>query len=110
MLATLRAQVTTLGLNELIYLPGALNAIPEVLSSLDVFVLPSLNEGISNTLLEAMAAGLPVIATAVGGNLELIEAGNTGAFFAPRDTAAASSFDAPLHRRRRGGDSGASQW
>ena len=110
MLATLRTKVTELGLNEFIYLPGALNAIPEVLSSLDVFVLPSLNEGISNTLLEAMAAGLPMLATAVGGNLELIEAGNTGAFFAPRDTAALSRLlhtyatDAGL--RRRHGDAG----
>ena len=110
MLATLRAQVTTLGLNELIYLPGALNAIPEVLSSLDVFVLPSLNEGISNTLLEAMAAGLPVIATAVGGNLELIEGGRTGAFFAPRDTAALSRLLHPSATdpglRHRHGDAG----
>ena len=110
MLATLRAQVTKLGLRDLVYLPGALNAIPEVLSSLDVFVLPSLNEGISNTLLEAMAAALPVVATAVGGNLELIESGNTGAFFTPRDTVALSRLlhayatDAGL--RRRHGDAG----
>ena len=110
MLATLRAQVITLGLHDLIYLPGALNAIPEVLRSLDIFVLPSLNEGISNTLLEAMAAELPVLATAVGGNRELIEGGNTGAFFAPRDTAALSRLlhvyatDAEL--RHRHGDAG----
>jgi glycosyltransferase involved in cell wall biosynthesis len=38
-----------------------------------VFVLPSLNEGISNTILEAMATGLPVVATAVGGNVELVD-------------------------------------
>jgi glycosyltransferase involved in cell wall biosynthesis len=43
-----------------------------------VFVLPSLNEGISNTILEAMASGLPVVATRVGGNPELVEAGRTG--------------------------------
>ena len=43
-----------------------------------VFVLPSIAEGISNTILEAMASGLPVIATNVGGNPELVEAGRTG--------------------------------
>ena len=45
---------------------------------MDVFVLPSLAEGISNTILEAMATGLPVIATNVGGNSELIVEGETG--------------------------------
>ena len=45
--------------------------------SFDVFVLPSIAEGISNTLLEAMASGLPVIATDVGGNPELVDAGRT---------------------------------
>jgi sugar transferase (PEP-CTERM/EpsH1 system associated) len=46
--------------------------IPELMQRIDVFVLPSLAEGISNTLLEAMAAGTPVIATAVGGNRDLL--------------------------------------
>lgn len=46
--------------------------IPQLMQRFDVFVLPSLAEGISNTLLEAMAAGTPVIATAVGGNADLL--------------------------------------
>ena len=45
---------------------------------MDVFVLPSLNEGISNTILEAMSMGIPVVAGAVGGNPELIVNGVTG--------------------------------
>ncbi len=66
------------GLAELAWLPGQRDDVPEVLRGLDCFVLPSLSEGISNSILEAMASGLPVIATDVGGNRELIEAGLTG--------------------------------
>jgi glycosyltransferase involved in cell wall biosynthesis len=58
--------------------PGERNDVPDILRGLDCFVLPSLGEGISNTILEAMATGLPVIATHVGGNGELVDAGTTG--------------------------------
>jgi glycosyltransferase involved in cell wall biosynthesis len=56
--------------------------------ALDVFVLSSLNEGSSNTILEAMATGLPVIATSVGGNPDLVLDGVTGRLFPPGDTEA----------------------
>ncbi|MBT5457014.1 MAG: glycosyltransferase, partial [Rhodospirillaceae bacterium] len=59
--------------------------IPGLLRAMDLFVLPSRNEGISNTILEAMACGLPVIATAVGGNVELVTEGETGALIPPGD-------------------------
>lgn len=73
-----KAILAAAGLAEMAWLPGERSDIPAVLRGLDCFVLPSLAEGISNTILEAMASGLPVIATDVGGNRELVEAGRTG--------------------------------
>ena len=61
-----------------VLLAGAQNNVPNWLQSLDVFCLPSRAEGISNTILEAMASGLPVIATRVGGNPELVVDQKTG--------------------------------
>lgn len=66
------------GLDHLAWLPGERSDIPEIMRGLDCFVLPSLGEGISNTILEAMASGLPIIATAVGGNVELVNEGING--------------------------------
>lgn len=59
-------------------LAGEVGNVSEWLNSFDVFVLPSLSEGMSNTLLEAMAVGVAPIATAVGGNREVIEDGHSG--------------------------------
>jgi len=73
------------GLAHLAWLPGARDDIADIMQVLDVFVLPSKNEGISNTILEALASGLPVIATAVGGNLELVEEGVNGMLVQPGD-------------------------
>lgn len=77
------AALESAGLSDKSWLPGSRDDIPEILRSLDIFVLGSLREGISNTLLEAMAAGLPVVATATGGNLELVRNGETGALVEP---------------------------
>lgn len=68
----LTAVINDLYLQDLVYLTGDRDDIPELLRTMDIFVLPSLAEGISNTLLEAMATGLPLIATNVGGNPELV--------------------------------------
>ena len=72
------AELTAAGCAELAWLPGERSDVPTILRTLDCFVLPSLAEGISNTILEAMACALPVVATAVGGNGELIVPGETG--------------------------------
>ncbi len=65
--------------------------VAELLQAFDLFVLPSLNEGISNTILEAMATGLPVVAGGVGGNLELVVPGQTGTLVDPHDAQSMSS-------------------
>lgn len=67
------------------WLPGSRDDVPAIMSQLDIFVLPSRNEGISNTILEAMATGLPVVATRVGGNPELVTEQQTGQLVPPDD-------------------------
>lgn len=87
-----------------VWLPGSRDDVAQLLRALDIFVLGSLREGISNTVLEAMASGLPVIASATGGNLELIETGVTGALVPPGNSAALAEAmrsyveDAPKRR------------
>lgn len=67
-----------------IWLAGARNDVADLFNEMDLFVLPSLGEGISNTILEAMASGLPIIATNVGGNPELVLEGKTGMLVSPK--------------------------
>jgi sugar transferase (PEP-CTERM/EpsH1 system associated) len=73
------------GLAHLAWLAGNRDDVPALMQAMDLFVLPSLGEGISNTLLEAMASGLPVLASRVGGNPELVQAGVTGSLFEAGD-------------------------
>lgn len=70
---------------DITWLPGARNDVADIMRQMDIFVLPSLSEGISNTILEAMATGLPVIATQVGGNDELVMNDETGMLVPPAD-------------------------
>lgn len=79
------------GCARLAWLPGSRDDIAALLGAMDVFVLGSYREGISNTILEAMATGVPVVATATGGNLELVLPGSTGALVPPGDTVALSA-------------------
>lgn len=83
--ASLAGLVKSEGLEGLVWLAGERSDVPEIMRGLDVFVLPSQAEGISNTLLEAMASGLPVVATAVGGNPELVIDQETGMLVPPLD-------------------------
>jgi len=95
------------GVSEQTWLPGSRDDVPEIMRTFDVFVLPSQAEGISNTILEAMACGLPVIASDVGGNGELIDAGQTGTLVPCNDPGALAEqmaiyADSPQMRRQQG--------
>ena len=83
--AECRQLLADAGVADLAWLPGERSDIPEIMRGLDCFVLPSLAEGISNTILEAMASGLPVIATDVGGNADLVASGLTGSIVPAAD-------------------------
>jgi len=72
LMPTLRDMVEKAGAENSVWLAGLRDDVSGLMNSMNVFVLPSLAEGISNTLLEAMACGLPCIATKVGGNADLI--------------------------------------
>ena len=78
----LRAQALAIleaaGIAHLAWLPGERTDVQAIMRGLHAFALPSLGEGISNTILEAMASGLPVVATDVGGNADLVQHGHTG--------------------------------
>jgi sugar transferase (PEP-CTERM/EpsH1 system associated) len=74
------------GVRDRAWFAGERSDVPEIMRGLDCFVLPSLAEGVSNTILEAMATCLPVVATRVGGNTELIESGMSGTLVPPTDS------------------------
>lgn len=73
------------GLDDSVWLPGARDDAAQLLRCFDIFVQPSLAEGISNTILEAMSTGLPIVATDVGGNPELVDREETGLLVPPAD-------------------------
>jgi len=83
--ADVQQAVAAAGIADLTWLPGGRDDVPTLTRHMDIFVLPSLNEGISNTILEAMASGVPVVAANVGGNPEIVRNGVTGALYAAND-------------------------
>lgn len=84
----LRRQAVELGVEDVVHLPGHRSDARLLLDAADVFVLPSLHEGMPLALLEAMDARLPVVATRVIGSEEVVADGETGLLVRPRDAAA----------------------
>ena len=90
------AEIARHGLGEVVGLLGERSDIRRLMHAADLLVLPSREEGLSNVLLEAMASGLPVIATAVGGSPELIDDRVTGRLLPSEDAAALAATIAAL--------------
>ena len=111
---SLRQQLESLidqnGIRERVWLAGSVENVPQLLEALDVFVLPSLAEGVSNTILEAMATGLPVVATRVGANADLVVQGETGLLVPRADpesmTQALDQYTSDDDLRARHGEAG----
>lgn len=103
--------VESLGLREQVRFLGVRRDVPELMSAADGYVLSSAWEGMPVVLLEAGAAGLPIVATAVGGNGEVVREGETGFVVPPRDSAALAAAmlrlaALPSEQRRALGDRG----
>lgn len=101
-------EVAQLGLDGAVELLGARDDVADLLAGADAFVLSTDSEGLPMSVLEAMAAGLPVVASAVGGVPELVRDGETGALVPPRDpnalAAAIAGLAADADLRARLGD------
>jgi len=82
---SLEKRVSHLGIKDSVIFAGMRKDVPEILSILDAFVLPSLNEGLPMALLEAQAAQIPVVATRVGAIPGVLEDGVTGILIPPKD-------------------------
>ncbi len=108
--SALEAQASSLGIADRVRLVGARSDVSTLLGAFDLFALPSVAEGISNTILEAMASGLPVVATRTGGNPELVEHGVTGSLVSVGDrdglAAALAAYLGDAHLRLLHGKTG----
>jgi glycosyltransferase involved in cell wall biosynthesis len=102
--AGLGARARELGLGASVEWLGERADVHGLLAASDLGVLPSHQEGFSNSVLEGMAAGLPMVVTAVGGNVEAVEDGVSGVLVPPRDPAALGAAILGLARdpERRG--------
>jgi glycosyltransferase involved in cell wall biosynthesis len=106
----LQSQARNLGIDQNIVFNGYQTNVLRYLRDADIFVLPSVHEGMSNALLEAMACRLPIVATDVGGNREVVSDGVSGYLVPPRDPRALAEKILPLVRdnklRERFGNAG----
>lgn len=99
---SLERRIADLGLARRVRLLGHRDDVPALVAAADLFVLPSLNEGLPLSVMEAMAAGIPVIATDAGGTSEIVRDGVTGLLIPPADPAALrGAIGALLHDRAR---------
>lgn len=100
-------QAGELGIANRVIFTGFRTDVAQLMAGMDLSVLPSLSEGLSNVLLESMSIGLPVVATRVGGNIEIVEDGVTGFLVPRRDPEALAEtigrlLEHPLEARRMG--------
>jgi len=91
LLPALQKEAMDLGITNNILFLGFREDIPNLLQTMDIFVLPSLSEGLPLSVLEAMASGKPVVVTRVGGNAEVVSDGETGFLIEPKDPEALAS-------------------
>ena len=107
LMGAVREQVAGLGLRDVVWLPGARADVAALLHGFSLFALPSLAEGTPVSMLEAMACGLPVVASNVGGIPEVVTDGVEGSLVPPQDVEALAQALAayvrdPALRRQRG--------
>ena len=98
---TLEREIERMNVGRDVRLFGRSDRIAELLNCVDVYVQPSFYEGFSNTILEAMACGIPVVATDVGGTADLFTGGQEGEFFNPTDHAVLAEKILALQRNRQ---------
>jgi glycosyltransferase involved in cell wall biosynthesis len=106
-LEELKATTARLGIEDRVIFTGLRSDVPALLRCISVAVMPSLNEALSNSLLESMAAGAPTVATRVGGTPEAVVDGETGLLVPPGDVPALSRsiltlLESPTLARRLG--------
>jgi glycosyltransferase involved in cell wall biosynthesis len=106
----LKEQVERVGLEDKVRFLGWRADVDEVMGCFDIFVLPSLNEGMGRVLVEAMAAGLPIVASRVGGIPDLVKDGKNGLLVPPKDASALENAISALledkEKRKRMEDTG----
>jgi len=106
----LKEQVERVGLTDKVSFLGWRPDVDEIMGCFDIFVLPSLNEGMGRVLVEAMAAGLPIVASRVGGIPDLVKDGKNGLLVPPADVSALEKAISALlenkEKRKRMGEAG----